>query len=131
MTNQETRQIRLSDADVAEVMRLLRGVDSVELKTTVPVDAHRATIQGLPLDPVEAQPRQVFFFDTPDLTLDAAGVVVRARRIQGGRAEAFQVASEMRAYLIDRGIPVVAGQQTKTRAAMAFFQAAAATGGRG
>jgi hypothetical protein len=25
----------------------------------------------------------VFFFDTPELTLDRAGVVVRARRIQG------------------------------------------------
>ena len=31
---------------------------------------HRATIPSLPLDPVEAQPRQVFFFDTPDLALD-------------------------------------------------------------
>ena len=33
---------------------------------------------------VEAQPRQAFFFDTPDLALNKAGVVVRARRIQGG-----------------------------------------------
>jgi hypothetical protein len=77
----------LSDTQVAEVMRLLGGVDSVEIKATVPAKAHRATIQGLPLDPVEAQPRQVFFFDTPDLRLDAAGVVVRARRIQGGRGD--------------------------------------------
>jgi hypothetical protein len=77
----------LSDSQVVEVMRLLRGVDSVEIKATVPAKAHRATIQGLPLDPVEAQPRQVFFFDTPDLKLDAAGVVVRARRIQGGRGD--------------------------------------------
>jgi hypothetical protein len=30
-----------------------------------------------------AQIRQVFFFDTPDLALNRAGVVVRARRIQG------------------------------------------------
>ena len=35
------------------------------------------------MDPLEAQIRQVFFFDTPDLALDEAGVVVRARRIQG------------------------------------------------
>ena len=48
---------------------------------------HRATIQGLPMDPVEAQPRQVFFFDTPDLALNNAGVVVRARRSQGGRGD--------------------------------------------
>ena len=35
------------------------------------------------MDPLEAQIRQVFFFDTPDLALDKPGVVVRARRIQG------------------------------------------------
>src|SRR4029077_7164600 len=35
------------------------------------------------LDPLEAQIRQIYFFDTPDLALDKQGVVVRARRIQG------------------------------------------------
>jgi hypothetical protein len=35
------------------------------------------------MDPLEAQIRQVFFFETPDLKLDKVGVVVRARRIQG------------------------------------------------
>ena len=35
------------------------------------------------MDPLDAQVRQVFFFDTPDLALDGAGVVVRARRVQG------------------------------------------------
>jgi hypothetical protein len=35
------------------------------------------------VDPLDAQIRQVFFFDTPDLALDEAGVVVRARRVQG------------------------------------------------
>jgi len=35
------------------------------------------------MDALDAQIRQVFFFDTPELTLDKAGVVVRARRIQG------------------------------------------------
>jgi hypothetical protein len=78
---------RLSDADAAEVLAMLRHVDSVELKVTVPADMRGATIRGLPLDPVEAVPRQVFFFDTPDLDLDRAGVVVRARRIQGGRGD--------------------------------------------
>jgi hypothetical protein len=29
----------------------------------------------------------VYFFDTPDLALNKAGLVVRARRIQGGRAD--------------------------------------------
>jgi hypothetical protein len=82
-----TRSPRLSDADLAKLVDLLRDVDSVELKLTVPADAHRATIANLPLDPVEAQPRQVFFFDTQDLALDRAGIVVRARRIAGGRAD--------------------------------------------
>jgi hypothetical protein len=78
---------RLTDEQMRDMMRLMKGADSVELKVTVPADAHRATIQGLPMDPVEAQPRQVFFFDTPDLQLNRAGIVVRARRIQGGRGD--------------------------------------------
>jgi len=49
----------------------------------VPASDQRKAIAALELDPLEAQIRQVFFFDTPDLALNAAGVVVRARRIQG------------------------------------------------
>ena len=78
---------RLSDTQLLELMRLVKGADSVELKLTVPTESHRATIDGLGLDPVEAQPRQVYFFDTPALTLDKAGLVVRARRIAGGKAD--------------------------------------------
>ena len=54
---------------------------------SVPLTGQRATIKSIGLDPVEAQPRQAFFFDTPDLALNRAGVVVRARRIQGGDAD--------------------------------------------
>ena len=54
---------------------------------SVPLTGHRATIKSIGLDRVEAQPRQAFFFDTPDLALNRAGVVVRARRIQGGDAD--------------------------------------------
>ena len=68
-------------------MGLLRGADSTELKLTVPPASHRDTIQGLPIDPVETQPRQVYFFDTPDLALTRAGLVVRARRTQGGKGD--------------------------------------------
>jgi hypothetical protein len=78
---------RLSDDQIIEIMRLMKGSDSVELKVSIPTDAHRATIQGLPIDPVEAQPRQIWFFDTPDLTLNQAGLVVRVRRIAGGRGD--------------------------------------------
>ena len=78
---------RIQEADYGRLLELVRGADSVELKMTVPASDHRRTIGLLPLDPVEAQPRQVWFFDTPDLALDRAGVVVRARRIAGGRGD--------------------------------------------
>jgi hypothetical protein len=73
----------LSDRQLEELMGLLDDADSVELKLTVPAAAQRSTVTALGLDPVEAQIRQVFFFDTPDLALDRRGLVVRARRVQG------------------------------------------------
>ena len=79
-----TRQpAQLTDEQLVEVLGLIEGADSVELKLTVPESGQRATARALDLDPLEAQIRQVFFFDTPDLALNAAGVVARARRIQG------------------------------------------------
>jgi hypothetical protein len=74
---------RLTDEQLAAMLELARKSDSVELKLTVPAADHRATIELLGLDPLAAQIRQVFFFDTPDLALNAVGVVARARRIQG------------------------------------------------
>jgi hypothetical protein len=77
----------LSGEDMMKIVELGKGSNSVELKLSVPLNSHRATIKGIGLDPVEAQPRQAYFFDTPDLALNRAGVVVRARRIQGGTAD--------------------------------------------
>ncbi len=74
---------RLSDDELVSLLELAKKADSVELKLTVPAADHRAAISGLGLDPLEAQIRQVFFFDTPGLDLNAVGVVARARRIQG------------------------------------------------
>lgn len=64
------------------LLDVLRQTDSVELKLTVPEADQRSTIQALGIDPIEAQIRQVYFFDTPELTLNDAGLVVRARRVQ-------------------------------------------------
>jgi len=77
----------LSGEEIVQVLKLGKGAHSIELKLTVPLTGHQATIKSIGLDPVEAQPRQAFFFDTPDLALNKAGVVVRARRIQGGDAD--------------------------------------------
>lgn len=73
----------LSTEELAHALELARKSDSVELKLTVPASDHRAAVVALGLDPLEAQIRQVYFFDTPELALNGAGVVVRARRIQG------------------------------------------------
>jgi hypothetical protein len=70
------------------LLELARKADSVELKLTVPASDHRGLITSLGLDPLEAQIRQVFFFDTPELDLNAAGVVARARRVQGRPGDA-------------------------------------------
>jgi hypothetical protein len=79
-----TRRARqLSDAQLEEMMALISHADSVELKLTVPDTSTRSTVDGLGMDPLEAQIRQVYFFDTPDLRLNKQGVVVRARRVQG------------------------------------------------
>jgi hypothetical protein len=69
--------------ELTELLALVRDSDSVELKLTVPDAHHRSTIMGLGMDPLEAQIRMVTFFDTPDLTLNRNGLVVRARRVQG------------------------------------------------
>jgi hypothetical protein len=74
---------RLSDEQTAELVALAKHADSVELKVTVPADHQRSALKALDIDPLDAQIRQVFFFETPDLALGAAGVVVRARRVQG------------------------------------------------
>jgi len=72
-----------SDEQLAELLDLIKESDSVELKLTVPEFHQRTTVVALGMDPLDAQIRQVFFFDTPELALDAQGVVARARRIQG------------------------------------------------
>jgi hypothetical protein len=77
------RPRRLTDALLEEMLALTSHADSVELKLTVPESDRWSTVTSLGMDPLEAQIRQVFFFDTPELHLNSHGVVVRARRVQG------------------------------------------------
>jgi hypothetical protein len=77
----------LSGADLMKILSLGKGSNSIELKLSVPLTSQRAAIESIGFDPIEAQPRQAYFFDTPDLALNRAGVVVRARRTQGGTAD--------------------------------------------
>jgi hypothetical protein len=74
--------LALGDEELGKLLELIKGADSVELKLTVPEADQRSTVRALGLDPLQAQIRQVFFLDTPDLALDQKGLVVRARRSQ-------------------------------------------------
>jgi hypothetical protein len=65
-----------------EMLERLAEMPSIELKMNVPAD-QRMALSGLHLDPMAAKLREVYFFDTPDLTLFANGVVTRGRRTQG------------------------------------------------
>jgi hypothetical protein len=83
MTSPTMAAPTLSDEQVAQMLALAKDSDSVELKLTVSESHQRSTVLALGMDPLDAQIRLVTFFDTRDLALDRAGVVVRARRIQG------------------------------------------------
>ena len=56
----------LSDTQRAELLALTKGADSVELKLTVPLSDRSRAGAALGVDPLDAQIRQVYFFDTPD-----------------------------------------------------------------
>jgi hypothetical protein len=71
----------LNDAALVELLALIKGADSVELKMTVADSAQRSALEALQMDPLGAQVRMVYFYDTPDLALESHGVVVRARRV--------------------------------------------------
>jgi hypothetical protein len=72
----------LSDEQRVELLALIKGADSVELKLTVPMADRSRGAAVLGVDPLDSQIRQVYFFDTPQLALNKRGLVVRARRVQ-------------------------------------------------
>ena len=77
-----SRSLQFSDEELSSLLALVDDADSVELKLTVPAADQRSAVQALGMDPLDAQIRQVFFFDTPDLALYESGMVARARRVQ-------------------------------------------------
>src|SRR5262249_33571445 len=82
-----TMPLTVSGAELEHLLELLKGAHSVEIKLTVPESVHSSTLQALEIDPLDARMRRVFFFDPPRLTLNKAGIVVRARRIQDAAAD--------------------------------------------
>ena len=84
MATIETKRLTdLTGDELEQLLALIGGSDSIELKLSIPEQEQRSTIAKLELDPLEAQIRQVYFLDTPELALNQSGVAVRARRVQG------------------------------------------------
>ena len=81
-TNAESLAPRLSDDQLRELLALSKGADSIELKLTVPASGQRSALNALGIDPLNTQIRQVVFFDTPELSLNQIGIVMRARRVK-------------------------------------------------
>jgi hypothetical protein len=82
MTTRRAEAPNLSGEQLSELLGLLEGAESAELKLTIPESDQRSAIDALQLDPLDSQVRQVVFFDTPDLALNQRGLVVRGRRVQ-------------------------------------------------
>jgi hypothetical protein len=72
----------LDREQLMDMITTMGGVGSIELKVSVP-GQQRTGLAALNLDFLTAKIREVYFFDTPDLTLFEHGVVPRARRTQG------------------------------------------------
>src|SRR3954469_15609077 len=72
-----TAPAALSAEQMSEMLALTKHADTVELKLTVPEtkSGYRSTVQALDIDALDAQLRQVFFLDTPDLALNEHGLV--------------------------------------------------------
>jgi hypothetical protein len=77
----------MAPQELKKLLHLVRNAKSIEIKVSVPMGAHQRVALGMGIDPIEAQVRHVYFFDTADQALNKAGLIVRARRIAGGTAD--------------------------------------------
>jgi hypothetical protein len=76
--------LQLNGTRIVEARSLFKDADSVELKMTVADSDRQSAVTALDLDVLDAELRQVVFFDTPNLTLNHSGIIVRARRARKG-----------------------------------------------
>jgi len=91
----------LKTKETSDVLGILKASTSIEIKVTIPFD-NRDILRSLGFDPVDAEPRQVYFFDTPDLALNKAGLIVRARRRPGGRGDTVVKLRPVHPQMVDR-----------------------------
>lgn len=65
-----------------QVARTMAGAEGVEIKATIPEQQIDAAL-GLYNLSLTGNERDIYFFDTPELTLFEVGIIVRARRVVG------------------------------------------------
>ena len=60
------------------------AIGAIEIKITARAKDEEEVREALDSAEIEAERREIFFFDTPELDLFESGLVLRARRIDGG-----------------------------------------------
>jgi hypothetical protein len=65
-------------------LRIDPSIGTIEVKITAQARDEDEVLEHLERVDAEAEDRQVWFFDTPDLTLFESGLVLRVRKIDGG-----------------------------------------------
>jgi hypothetical protein len=63
--------------------RAMAGAEAIEIKATIPDHQIKAALEHYGLTPNNDEERYIYFFDTPELELLEAGIILRGRRIVG------------------------------------------------
>jgi len=74
---------RLSGDQLIDLLTLTEHADCITVKTSVPDTPRHSGLDALGLDPLDARVRELYFFDTADLRLNAGGLILRAARRPG------------------------------------------------
>jgi hypothetical protein len=77
--------VKRGAATRGQVARKLAGVDTIEVKVTIPDALIDTALNRYKLTIDNDEERYIYFFDTPNLDLFKAGMIARARRIVGGQ----------------------------------------------
>ena len=90
----------------------MAAMDAVEIKCTIRPDQELRAERAMEVDEDTADVRLVYFYDTPDLDLFKAGVVLRARLVKGDADDSTtylpQADNADIARQLDRGQPLKA-----------------------
>jgi hypothetical protein len=76
-------QTRRGKATAGQVAKAVADAEAIEIKATVPDHQVSAALARFGLTVNNDEERQIYFFDTPALTLLAGGIIARARRVIG------------------------------------------------